>query len=151
MTLIRWTPNRDHGLATFHGEFDRFFDSFFSGRPLGALVPASDAIVPPVDVEETKDGFVFHVDLPGIDPKQVKISLLGDTLTLRGERKREKQSHEGDVHRTERVFGSFERSFTLPAAVRGDEVKAAYANGVLDIRVPKAEEARVREIEVQVG
>ena len=104
-----------------------------------------------MDVEETAEGYLFRADLPGMTEKDVKVSLTGDTLTLRGERKRETDKTSGNVHRTERAFGTFERTFTLPAPVRGDQVKASYRNGVLEIHVPKADEARVREIEVQVG
>ncbi len=150
MTLIRWNPNATaRDLATMRDEMDRVFDSFV-GRSF--LRPwEGGSIVPPVDVEETPEGFVFRADLPGIDPKAVKVSLHGDTLTLRGERKRQGEKREGAVHRSERVFGSFERSFTLNAPVKGDQVKASYKDGVLEIAVPKAEEARSREIEVQIA
>jgi HSP20 family protein len=93
---------------------------------------------------------VFRADLPGVNAKDVKITVSGDTLSLRGERKREDKKTEGSLHRIERSYGSFERSFTLGAPVRADQVRAAYRDGVLEIRVPKADEARAREIEVQV-
>lgn len=151
MTLVRFLPGRNRDLSTFRTEMDHLFDSFFSGRPFYSGAEATDLLSPPVDVEETAEGFVFRADLPGMSEKDVKVSLVGDTLTLRGERKRETEKKSGNVHRTERVFGAFERTFTLPAPVRGDQVKASYRNGVLEVRVPKAEEARVREIEVQVS
>ena len=150
MTLVRFLPGRSRELSTLRNEMDQLFESFLGNRPFYASATA-DLISPPVDVEETAEGYVFRADLPGVTEKDVKVSLTGDTLTLRGERKRETESGSGNVHRTERVFGAFERTFTLPAPVRGDQVKASYRNGVLEIRVPKAEEARVREIEVQVG
>lgn len=150
MTLVRFLPGRNRELSTLRTEMDQLFDSFLGNRPFYSSA-AADLITPPVDVEETAEGYVFRADLPGMTEKDVKVSLTGDTLTLRGERKRESETNSGNVHRTERVFGAFERTFTLPAPVRGDQVKASYRNGVLEIRVPKAEEARVREIEVQVG
>ena len=150
MTLVRFLPGRSRELSTLRTEMDQLFDSFLGNRPFYANA-APELISPPVDVEETAEGYVFRADLPGMVEKDVKVSLTGDTLTLRGERKRESESQQGNVHRSERVFGAFERTFTLPAPVRGDQVKASYRNGVLEIRVPKAEEARVREIEVQVG
>jgi HSP20 family protein len=103
-----------------------------------------------VDVEETPEDFVVRMDLPGVAQKDVKVSLMGDTLTIRGERKHEAEHKEGSWHRVERAYGSFERTFTLGAGVRNDKVKASYKDGVLEVRVPKAEEARLREIEVQV-
>jgi len=151
MTLVRFLPGRGRDLSTFRNEMDQLFDSFFSNRPFYSDTGVNNLLSPPVDVEETAEGYVFRADLPGMTEKDVKVSLVGDTLTLRGERRRETESESGNVHRTERVFGAFERTFTLPAPVRGDQVKASYRNGVLEIRVPKAEEARVREIEVKVG
>jgi len=151
MTLVRFLPGRSRDLGAFRNEMEQLFDSFFTNRPFYSAPDAESLMAPPVDVEETSEGYVFRADLPGMTEKDVKVSLVGDTLTLRGERKRESETQSGNVHRTERLFGAFERTFTLPAPVRGDQVKASYRNGVLEIRVPKAEEARVREIEVQVS
>ena len=147
MTLIRWgsapvTPIRD---LTNFDEVNRLFDSLFT-TPRGDL---NAIFTPAVDIEETPTEFVVRTDLPGVAQKDVKVSLMGDTLTIRGERRQE--SPQGSNHRLERVHGSFERSFTLGTPVRGDQVKAQYRDGVLEVRVPKAEEARMREIEVQVG
>ena len=149
MTLIRWNPARSRDLVDLRTEMDRLFDGFFSLRPYSA--EAAETFSPPVDVEETSDAFVVRADLPGVNEKDVKVNLHGDTLTLRAERKREQTSKEGSLHRTERVYGMFERSFTLGSPVRADQVKASYRSGVLEVRVPKAEEAKVREIEVEVG
>jgi len=151
MTLVRFLPGRSRELGSFRNEIDQLFDTFLTHRPFYSAPAVDNLLAPPVDVEETAEGYVFRADLPGMTEKDVKVSLSGDTLTLRGERKRETDTKSGDVHRTERLFGAFERTFTLPAPVRGDQVKASYRNGVLEIRVPKAEEARVREIEVQVS
>jgi HSP20 family protein len=151
MTLVRFLPGRSRDLSTLRTEMDQLFESIFSNRPMYASGDATESLAPPVDIEETAEGYVFRADLPGMTEKDVKVSLVGDTLTLRGERKREAETKTGNVHRTERAFGAFERTFTLPTPVRGDQVKASYRNGVLEIRVPKAEEARVREIEVQVS
>ena len=151
MTLVRLIPGRGRELGNFSTGVDQLFDSFFSHRPFYSAPTIESLLAPPVDVEETAEGYLFRADLPGMTEKDVKVSLTGDTLTLRGERKRETDKTSGNVHRTERAFGTFERTFTLPAPVRGDQVKASYRNGVLEIHVPKADEARVREIEVQVG
>ena len=152
MTLVRWspaTPGTLRDLPTIQDEVNRLFDSFF---PRGATRGDVNAVfAPAVDVQETPEEFVFHVDLPGVQQKDVKVSLMGDTLTIRGERKAEQATQNGSHHRLERVYGTFERSFTLGAPVRNDKVKAQVKDGVLEVRVPKAEEARPREIEVQVG
>jgi len=150
MTLIRWKPatlgaTRD----VFQDEVNRLFDSFFTrDRYRGDIAPA---FIPAVDIEETGEAFVLRCDLPGISQNDVKVGLMGDTLTIRGERQQETNQHKGNYHRVERVHGSFERSFMLGAPVHGDRVKASYKDGVLEITVPKAEEARVREIQVQVA
>lgn len=152
MTLIRWspahlTPMRD--LPDIQDEMNRLFDSFFTRGTLRGDLNA--VFTPSVDIEETPDEFVLKADLPGVAQKDVKVTLMGDTLTIRGERKQESATREGSSRRLERVHGTFERSFTLGTPVRNDRVKAQYRDGVLEVRVPKAEEARKREIEVQVG
>jgi len=148
MTLIRWNPSSARDLTAFPDEMNRLFDGFFTRAPL-----RSDAawFAPPVDIEETPEEFVLRADLPGMSQKDVKVSLMGDTLTIRGERRHQASRDQGNLHRIERVHGVFERAFTLGSPVRNDQVKAQYRDGVLEIRVPKAEEAKLREVEVQVG
>jgi HSP20 family protein len=151
MTLIRWSPliQPRQELKSFQDEINRLFDGFESrswlrGEPSSLFSPA-------VDVEESSDAFSVRVDLPGVPQKDVKVSLVGDTLTIRGERKQETAGKNPNVHRIERSFGTFERSFTFNTPVKSDGVKAQVRDGVLEIVVPKAEEAKVREIEVQVA
>jgi len=147
MTLVRWYPGPNRDVTTFQDEVNRLFDNFF-GRPVGR----DDALfVPPVDIEETPDEFLLRVDLPGMTQKDVKVALMGDTLTIRGRRARDENSEGRNWHRTERVYGTFERSFALGGPVRNDKVKATFRDGVLEVHVPKAEEAKLREIEVQVA
>ena len=146
-SLIRWSANPARDLLGIRDEVDRLFDNVFQARGDGGNWPAM--IAPPVDIEETREEFIVRADLPGVNQKDVKVSLLGDVLTIRGERKEENKDR--NLHRVERRYGSFERSFSLGVAVRADQVKASYRDGVLEIRIPKAEEAKVREIEVQVA
>ena len=148
MSLIRWTSRPLSPDQTFRRELDRLFeDVFTSPRSRSEWAPATM----PVDVEETAEAYVFRADLPGMEAKDVKVSLEGDTLTLRGERKREEKTPEGSLHRVERAYGAFERSFTLGLPVRADQVKASYKDGVLEVHVPKADEAKARDIEVQIN
>jgi HSP20 family protein len=151
MAITRWNPVtlapiRD--LVNIQDDVNRLFDGFFTRGPLRGDL--NGVFLPTVDIQETPEEFVVHVDLPGVAQKDVKVSLMGDTLTIRGERKPGTDPN-GNYHRVERVHGSFERSFTLGTPVRSDKVRAQYRDGVLEIHVPKAEEARMREIEVQVG
>jgi HSP20 family protein len=148
MTLIRWnpslmSPHRD--LVRLHDEMDRLFDGFV-GR-----TPEQGVFAPPVDIEESSESFVIRADLPGMTQKDVKVSVLGDSVTIRGERHTTQPSNGGTLHRTERVSGMFERTFTLGTAVRPDQVEAKFKDGVLEVRIPKAEDARVREVEIKVG
>jgi len=149
-TLMRWSPLFTHrrDLAGLRNEFDNLFDNLISGstpRSAGAL------FAPAADIHENTEAFVIRLDLPGVSQKDVKVTIMGDTLTIRGEKKAEELREQDNLHYRERLFGTFERSFTLTAPVRADQVKATYRDGVLEVRVPKAEEARTREIEVQVG
>ena len=144
MSLVRWFP-RSNGLQSVavDTQLEHLFEDFFSSAPLRT------ALTPAVDVEETTDAYVFRADLPGMSSKDVKVSVHNDTLTLRGERKHEEKKSEGSLYRVERAYGSFERSFTLGLPVRADQVKASYKDGVLEVHVPKADEAKPRDIEVQ--
>ena len=152
MTLVRWntTPfvsSRD--LPSIQEEVDRFFDGFLTGETLRG--DPGTTFRPSVDIAETPEAFIIRADLPGVAQKDVRVSLTGDTLTLRGTRPQERMDGEGNPRRIERAYGVFERSFTLGAPVRADQVEAQVRDGVLELRVPKAEEARIREIDVQVG
>jgi HSP20 family protein len=148
MTLIRWNPGVQRDLVRVHDEMDRLFDQFLGRFPDRTGLAQ---YAPPVDVEETPEGYVVKADLPGFDQKNIKVNVTGDTLTIRGERQQTSARKDGSLHRTERLFGSFERTFVLGAPVRSDQIQATYRDGVLEVRVPKAEEARSREIEVQVA
>ncbi len=152
MRMIRWSPEpfaTMRNFGTVHDEINRLFDG-----AIARAVPDGDqsaVFTPSVDIEETPEAFVVRADLPGVAQKDVKVSVLGDTLTIRGERRQATAAGNGSHHRLERLHGAFERSFSLGAAVRNDQVRAQVRDGVLEIHVPKAEEARMREIEVQVG
>jgi len=147
MALIRWTPRQNgNDLTSFRSEMDRLFDDFL--RPTYNREGAP--FTPPVDVEENASEYVFSLDLPGVSPKDVKVTANGDTVTIRGERKPAEKKDES-LHRVERSYGMFERSFTLGTPVRPDQIQATYKDGVLEVHVPKADEARSREIEVKIG
>lgn len=148
MALIRWTaPARPlHGLTNVHEEMNRFIDGVLQSSPTYRYDSGPRI---PVDVEETAEAFVLRADLPGVPQKDIKVSAEGDTLTIRGERKH--TAGTGTALRSERKFGAFERTFTLGAPVRTDQVRAVYRDGVLEVTVPKSENARLREIEVQAG
>jgi HSP20 family protein len=104
-----------------------------------------------VDIYEQDGNIVMKAELPGVDPKAVDIRLENNTLTLRGERKLDKEVKEDNYHRVERAYGTFSRSFTLPTVVDQGNIKAEYKDGVLKLTLPKREEAKPRQIQINVG
>jgi len=105
--------------------------------------------LPAVDIRETAEAIVVHAELPGIDKKDVKVDVRDGVLTISGERKYEKDVKEENVHRIERSYGSFTRSFSLPSHVDVNKVEAKLDNGVLEVRLPKTDTARPKSISVQ--
>ncbi len=143
MALMRYHPFG--GLLSRRDEFDRPFGDACGRSRTGREL----ALHPPVDVTEDEDRYTFTVELPGLSTEDVKITLERDVLTIEGEKKEERER--GDYRRLERTHGRFRRSFALPRGVRADQVKGAARDGVLTITVPKAEEARVKEIAVETA
>lgn len=151
MNLIRWSAQPARELARLQDEMDHVFEGLWGNGRLPRRFEGEALFMPAVDIEETAEEFVLRADLPGVSQKDVKVTLIGDTLTIRGERRQQSERKEANLHRVERVSGTFERSFTLGSPVSSDKIKAIYRDGVLEVHVPKAEEAKVREIEVQVA
>jgi HSP20 family protein len=143
-TMDRWEPFR---VSDIQGEVNRLFDNFL-GRP--ATATAGRTWLPPVDMFATNDDLVLSVELPGVDEKDVNVSITGDLLTIKGERRFENQVKEQELLHVERTYGKFERMIQLPMAVQTDRVKATYRDGVLEIKLPKAEELKPKEIKINL-
>jgi HSP20 family protein len=144
MNLVRYRPLG--GLVNFQRDLDSMVQEFFQHDPnLGAH---REAWAPSVDVAEDESGYRLVAELPGVNKDDVKISLTEGLLTIRGEKKSAVKNEGETWHRVERSYGSFERSFRLTAPVDAGKVKARYENGVLTVLVPKAEEAKPREISI---
>lgn len=137
------------GLRRFRDEIDDLFEKFF---PAEGFFPMTDSggFAPPMDVVEKKDIIVVKAELPGINPEEIEISVTGDTLTVRGEKRHEKKEEGEGYLRRERIFGSFSRMITLPAHVKPDKCEASYESGVLAIRLQKAESSKSQKIKVKV-
>ena len=148
MSLIRWRPTRD--LLSIRDEVNRLFDNFFTGLPERRRGLLEGEWAPSVDIAETDNEVVVTAELPGVKQDDVDITITDDVLTLKGEKKEEKEVKEKNYHRIERSYGSFQRSVSLPAGVQADKVKATYKDGVLHITVPKAEEAKPKQIKINV-
>jgi HSP20 family protein len=155
MNLIPWRNKVDGNggantaLTRFRDEMDDLFGRFFSGGPLAA--GAFGATWPRMDLEESDKDLTVTAELPGVDPKQIDINVTGNVLTLRGEKKDEREEKGRDYHYVERQYGSFHRSVQLPSSVESDKVDATFKDGVLTIRMPKHPEARPKKITVKNG
>jgi HSP20 family protein len=143
--LASWGPV--DRLASLRDEMNRLFDFSFPSRDSGLFSGWSPAL----DVFDEKDNLLVKVELPGMKKEDIQISLQNGVLTVSGERKHEHETKEGETFRSERYFGKFQRSVTLPSMVNADNVKASYKDGVLSIALPKAEEAKPRQIDVSVS
>jgi HSP20 family protein len=145
-SLIPWDAPRE--LTTYGREMDRLFNRFFEGWPL-RLPTREGEWAPSVDVSETAKEVVVRAEIPGMDPKDMDVSVHGNVLTMRGERKQEHEEKGENIHRIERSYGAFSRSLQLPADVNAEKVKATYKDGVLKINLPKTKEESVKKIEVK--
>lgn len=159
MSIIRWKPLRDvtawhpvnditNEFTTVQREMDRMFDRFLRGGVVDDEAVCS--WLPPVDIVEKENEFLVHVELPGVDKNDVKINIADSVLTIKGEKKSVTESKEKNYCRSERHYGSFQRSFSLPTSVKADKIEASYNNGILEISLPKVEEAKPKEIEVKL-
>ena len=146
--LIPWGRHRD--VDVFRGAMDSLFDRFFEGQPY-RFFEEDGGWLPSVDVSETDKEFIVKAELPGMEAKDIDVSLQRDVLTIRGERKNEHEEKEENFHRVVRSYGSFCRAFRLPREVDGEKVDADYKDGVLKIRLPKGEVNGEKKIEVKAA
>jgi HSP20 family protein len=144
--LTPWRPLGE--LGSLRREMDRLWDSFFGERPLTRVWERE--WLPSLDVSETKDDFVVKAEVPGIDAENIDISLTGDVLTIKGEKKHEKEEKEEDYHLVERNYGAFSRSVRLPAEVEPAKIKASYKNGILKVTLPKSEKVKAKKVKIKV-
>lgn len=145
MTLVKFSPaselsNIEKRMRKFFEDFETPFEWTFN----------SNVFTPRVDVTEDKDNLYVHAEIPGVDKKDIKLNVVGDVLTISGEKKTEQRDENKNYYRIERNFGSFSRSFTLPAEIVVDKISAEYKDGVLNITLPKTEEAKVVEKQIDI-
>jgi HSP20 family protein len=145
MSIQRWNPARD--FARLQDEVNRLFDTSLGLTRSGE----SYGWTPAVDVFEDTEGVTFKFDLPEVEGKDVDVRLEDGTLTVRGERKLEREERREGYHRIERAYGTFARSFSLPATLDPEKVTAEYKNGVLRIFVPRRSEAKPKSVSVKVN
>lgn len=146
-TITRWDPFRN--LLTLQEQMNRLFEDTFSRARADESSLA--AWVPPVDIYETETELVLKADLPDIQENDLDIRVENNMLTIRGERKFDQTVKEDNYLRVERAYGTFSRSFALPNIVNPDAIRAEYRNGVLEVRMPKREESKPKQIRVTVA
>ncbi|MDE1889648.1 MAG: Hsp20/alpha crystallin family protein [Planctomycetota bacterium] len=147
--ITKWTllPT----ISSLQSEMNRMMDRFFRGGDLSEFGTEIGAWIPPIDLSETAEKITVKAEIPGIDPKEVDISIQGDTLLIKGEKKEEKEEKGKNYYRMERRYGGFSRSIDLPSSVDTNKVTAEYKNGVLEITLQKKEAVKPKQISVKVS
>jgi HSP20 family protein len=155
-SLIPWFNKQaslvpESSVSEFKKEIDNLFENFFGSRWPSSFFAETGKFIPAFDIKETENDLVLTAELPGVDPSEVEVKLCGNLLEIKGEKKEEKEEKGESRHTIERSYGSFTRSFRLPCDVEEDKVEANFKNGVLELKLPKAqhEKKAVRKIEVK--
>jgi HSP20 family protein len=148
VSVERWDPFRN--MSDIQGEVNRLFDSFLGRPTVSGAGSAVRTWAPILDMHETKDELVMNFELPGVNEKDVTLSITGDLLTLKGERTATREFNGENAYHAERVYGKFERNVQLPMPVQPDKVKATYRDGVLEVKLPKAEEVKPKAIKIDI-
>lgn len=148
MAMVRWDPFQD--LIALQDRMNQLFDQTWarSRRERGGGV--LEAWSPAVDVYETPEGIVLKADLPGLNKDDIDIQVQDNSVTLKGERRLEKEVEQENYLRVERSYGTFHRTFTLPTAIQSDKIRAVFKDGVLEVNIPKVEEAKPKQIKIEV-
>ncbi len=145
MALVKWDPWQE-----IEGMFDRYSRAVGSPRTGGQDVIATGDWIPQVDIAETDKEFVIKAEIPEVKKEDIKVTVDNDVLTIKGERKQEKEEKGKKFHQVERYYGSFTRSFTLPGNVDGTKIQASFKDGMLNLKIQKTEETKPKVIEVKV-
>jgi len=149
MAIVRWwDPLRD--LSGIQEKMNQLFEDTFSRTRVRDEALGKGMWTPAVDIYETDDAVVVKAELPGLEKDQIGVEVKDGILTLHGERKFEKEVTEENYHRIERAYGSFHRSFSLPSSVEQDKIGAKFKDGVLEVTLPKREQAKPKQIKVDV-
>src|SRR5215470_17323971 len=146
MAITRWDPFRD--LSLLQDRMNRLFDD--AGRGWRADEPAATTTwSPAVDIYETENEIMVQAELPGVDRKDIVLNLDNNVLTLKGDRRFEKETKQENYHRIERSYGSFSRAFSIPAIVDEEKIRADYKDGILKIALPKKEQVKPKQIRIE--
>lgn len=146
-----WYLNPFSELENLQKEMNKLFDLSFPGSEFSDTSLLGGRWAPSIDLYDSKDNIVVKADLPGVSKENIDVTIQDNMLTIKGEKKRSSEKKEDDYFRTERFIGTFHRSITLPTSVDRDKVQANYNNGVLELTLPKKEEAKPKQISIDVN
>ncbi len=152
MSIVKWSPFKE--LEDMRRDMERLFGEFFEPTPMRRrLWPKLEigVIVPNVDMYDRKNEIVVKAELPGVEKENVDITITENNLTIKGERKKDEEMKEEEYYSREMSYGSFTRTISLPVEVDSSKAKATFKNGILEIALPKKEEAKPKEIKVEVS
>ena len=142
-STLKREPRNGRGLNNLRDEMNRMFGNFFDEHD-----QRENCWAPSVDIVDDDDKLMLSAEVPGVDKKDVKINIQNNILTIEGEKKQKNEINKDDHYRTERFYGKFCRSFTLPSDVDSENIKADFSNGILSITLPKSEKVKPRQIEI---
>lgn len=149
MAIVRWDPFQD--VMTLQERMNRLFDQTLSRTRTDDEEGLTASMwSPAVDIFETPDSIVMKAELPGVSRENIDIQVRDNTLALKGERKFEREVKEENYLRIERSYGAFQRAFNLPTVVQQDKIRAVFRDGVLEVTLPKAEEAKPKQVKIEV-
>jgi HSP20 family protein len=149
--LIPWRRReRETTPVAFRRDFDDLVERFFGEEPVFSHRLFGRTFSPVVDIVENENDIIVKAEIPGMEQKDLDVNLVGDVLTIKGEKKSEHEEKGDNFHRIERSYGSFSRSFALPCEVRGDKVEAHYKNGVLSLKLPKSENCKTKAVKITI-
>jgi HSP20 family protein len=151
MSIVKWSPLKE--LEEMRKDMDRLFEDFFAPvrRRRGWIRPEVGVVVPNIEMYDRKNEIVVKAELPGVKKEDIDLTITKDSLTMKGEVKKEEEIKEEDYYACERSYGSFTRTIALPVEVDSEKAKASFKNGVLEIVLPKREEAKPKEIKIEVS
>ena len=153
MDITRWSPFRE--FTDLKREMDYLFDEFFGRRTLPSkarkVFPASESYFPLVDIYEKADEIIIKAGVPGVEKDDIEITFQENSLTIKGERKRDREVRDEHYYYSEQRYGIFSRSIALPGGLSPEDMEASYKNGILEIAIPKSKRKEPRRIEVQVS
>ncbi len=148
-SLVTWNPYQE--LSNWHRDIDDLFRRFFPGDNEETHQLSVSGWLPAIEAFEKDGQYIIRADVPGVEPNEVEVSVLNDTLTIKGNRTRSNEVKEKDYHYTEKAYGSFERRLALPAGIDADKIAAKFVNGVLEVSMPLPQSATARKVPIEMG